>query len=157
MAAEIPEEETPEEIEVSPEVISEVTPDFSDLLLSLEDPESESDMDEVSTQVTDAAMDETVLEMGIESEVDELDREAQPSGGGISTDAFLDEIAPDENLGLSGGLGLELSALTGAGGRARPSASVNKLPEPGNGLELHRDQTVDKDLVLKIIEGLKEL
>ncbi|MDA3937340.1 MAG: hypothetical protein PF636_10915, partial [Actinomycetota bacterium] len=80
-----------------------------------------------------------------------------PSGGVISTDAFLDEMTPDENLSFSGGLGLELSALTGVGGRPRPSASVNKLPEPGSGLSLHRDQTVDKELVLKIIEGLKDL
>jgi len=50
-----------------------------------------------------------------------------------------------------------LSALTGAGGSKRPTASVNKIPEAGSPIEIHRDQTVDKDLVLKIIEGIKGL
>jgi len=80
------------------------------------------------------------------------------SSGVISTDAFLADIAGDDlGVGLSSGLGDELSALTGAGGSKRPTASVNKIPEAGSSFEIHRDHTVDKDLLLKIIEGIKGL
>jgi len=80
-----------------------------------------------------------------------------PAGGVISTDAFLADISPDElGVGLSSGLGDELSALTGAESQRRPSTNVNKLPEPGR-VEIHRDRTVNKELVLKIIEGIEKL
>ncbi len=140
MAAEIPHDDVAAERDKLEIPVVDEAPDFSDLLMSLD--ESTQSADEPTTGAEDGL-------------VDELDRDAQPSGGVISTDAFLADIAPDE-LGFSGGLSDELNALTG-GGRARPSASVNRIPEAGSNLELHRDQTVDKELVLKIIEGLKDL
>ncbi|MDY0341886.1 MAG: DUF4388 domain-containing protein, partial [Coriobacteriia bacterium] len=48
-------------------------------------------------------------------------------GGYISTDSFLADF--DSDTGLSGGLGDELTALTGGGsGRSRPVATVNAIP-----------------------------
>ncbi len=77
------------------------------------------------------------------------------SEGVISTDAFLAEF---DDVGLSGGLGDELTALTGGtSGRSRPVATVNKLPEEGEVHMLHRDQLVDKGLLEKIIEGIENL
>ncbi|MRS13140.1 MAG: DUF4388 domain-containing protein [Actinobacteria bacterium] len=81
------------------------------------------------------------------------------SGGVLSTDAFLAEF--DSGVGLSGGLGDELTALTGgasgSSGRARPQATVTRLPEAGAAHVLHRDQMVDKSLLEKIIEGIENL
>ena len=56
------------------------------------------------------------------------------------------------------GLTDELSALTGLGRPGRPTASVNKIPEPAAaGDVLRRDTRVDKDTLLKIIDGIKNL
>ncbi len=59
------------------------------------------------------------------------------TGGVISTDAFLEDIAGGEP-DFSGGLTDELSALTGLGRPGRPTASVNKIPEPAASGELLR-------------------
>ena len=56
----------------------------------------------------------------------------------------------------SGELTDELSALTGADRPLRPVASVRRLPAEGETL-LHRDTRVDRDTLLKIIEGVKNL
>lgn len=115
--------------------------DLTDILESLD----------TGTLTDDTEIVQTVdLELVAESEA--------ASSGVISTDAFLADIAGDDlGVGLSSGLGDELSALTGAGGSKRPTASVNKIPEAGSSFEIHRDHTVDKDLLLKIIEGIKGL
>jgi len=77
------------------------------------------------------------------------------SEGVISTDAFLAEF---EDVGLSAGLGDEITALTGgSSGRSRPVATVTKLPEAGETKMLHRDQMVDRALLEKIIEGVENL
>jgi hypothetical protein len=82
--------------------------------------------------------------------------EEQSTGEYISTDSFLAEF--DTGSGLSGGLGDELTALTGGGtGRARPMTTVNAIPEPGEGGRLHIDQTVDKELLEQIIQGIEDL
>jgi len=79
-----------------------------------------------------------------------------PSGNVISTDAFLSDITMDD-LGFSGGMTDELSALTGAERRpTRPQASVNPLPDE-NASVLKRDIRVDKDTLMKIIDGIKNL
>jgi hypothetical protein len=63
----------------------------------------------------------------------------------------------DMGLGFSGGLTDELSALTGAERKQpRPQASVNQIPESGSSV-IQRDARVDKDTLLKIIEGIKGL
>jgi len=130
----VPAGEAPPEEEVAAEPAGEA-PDLAALLESLdieaEEPSIEDDFDP------------------------ELLRDAGTSGGVISTDAFLDEISFD-GMGLSGGLGDELSALTGAETNKRPTANVNRIPEPGEEM-LHRDQTVDKDTLLRIIDGIKNL
>ncbi len=72
----------------------------------------------------------------------------------ISTDAYLAEF----DVGLSSGLSDEIAALTGAETpRARPSTTVERLPEPGERHVIHRDRMVDRDLVMRIIEGIQKL
>ncbi len=132
-----------------PGPITEGEPDFSALLESLDvDAEAATGPEEAASGLSGAASDFD----------EELLRDEQPvqAGGVISTDAFLEDISMDD-LGFSGGLTDELSALTGAERRqpARPQASVNAIPEAGSALR--RDARVDKDTVLKIIEGIKGL
>lgn len=80
----------------------------------------------------------------------------QSADGYISTDSFLAEF--DTGGGLSGGLGDELTALTGGGtARTRPVTTVNAIPELGEGGRLHLDQAVDKELLKKIIQGIEDL
>ncbi|GAB4273414.1 MAG: hypothetical protein Kow0056_00390 [Coriobacteriia bacterium] len=82
-----------------------------------------------------------------------------PTEGVISTDAFLSDIEIGTAVGLSSGIGDELTALTGAESRpARPQATVNKIPDEGEAAgRLQRDMTVDADLVKRIIEGIERL
>lgn len=121
---------------------STAIPDLSDILESLD---TQAGLDDEVEVVETPALDDSAVEPA-------------PSMGVISTDAFLADIAGESlGVGLSSGLGDELSALTGAGGNKRPTASVNKIPDAGSPIEIHRDHTVDKDLVLKIIEGIKGL
>ena len=64
----------------------------------------------------------------------------------------------DGGAGLGDGLGDELTALTGGGsGRARPVATVNAIPEPGEPTRLRIDQAVDRELLEKIIKGVEDL
>ena len=72
----------------------------------------------------------------------------------ISTDAFLADFEHDATFGS--GMGDELTALTG-GGKTRPAASMNRVPEAAEPGLLHRDTSVDKDLILKVIDGVKKL
>ncbi|MBN2822652.1 MAG: hypothetical protein JXR33_05610, partial [Coriobacteriia bacterium] len=84
--------------------------------------------------------------------------EVEAPTGVISTDACLADFATD--MGLNGGLGDELTALTGVESgpsRGRPSATVAKIPESGEGAMLHRDSAVDRSLLMKIIEGIEKL
>ncbi|MBN2848156.1 MAG: DUF4388 domain-containing protein [Coriobacteriia bacterium] len=77
-------------------------------------------------------------------------------GAVISTDAFLADF--DSDMSLSAGLGDELTALTGGGTpRARPVATVSKIPEKGEGVVLHRDRMVDRSLIEQIIAGIENL
>jgi hypothetical protein len=76
--------------------------------------------------------------------------------GVISTDAYMDDLTLEDGLGFSGELTDELSALTGADRHVRPSANVHHLPAEGEAL-LHRDARVDRDTLLKIIDGIKNL
>lgn len=123
-------------------------PDFSELLESL-DVDSEPSAIEpepAPVPIIVADFDEDLL------------REVEPAetGGVISTDAFLDDITMDD-MDFSGGLTDELSALTGADRPSRPTTNVNKIPDPDSGELLRRDSRVDKDTLLKIIDGIKSL
>jgi hypothetical protein len=101
--------------------------------------------------------DEAGAPAGVISSGTEYEDEDAGGGGVISTDAFLADFDGDD-IGLSGGLGDELTALTGGGtARARPQATVAKIPESGEGVVLHRDQMVDRSLIEKIIEGIENL
>jgi hypothetical protein len=71
----------------------------------------------------------------------------------ISTDRYLFE----DDLAYGGELTEELSALTGADRPNRPTVSVNRLPEQGSGGVLKRDTKVDRETVLKIIDGIQNL
>jgi hypothetical protein len=86
-----------------------------------------------------------------------IDDEA-PSAGVISTDAFLADF-DSGNPSFSSGLGDELTALTGGGtARTRPAATASKVPDTGaDSPMLHRDSHVDRDLVMRIIDGVKRL
>jgi len=125
-------------------------PDFSELLESLDvEPEPVAIEPEVTEIPIVVAADEDFDE--------ELLREVAPAetGGVISTDAFLDDISMDD-MDFSGGLTDELSALTGADRPNRPTTNVNKIPD-ANSEMLRRDARVDKDTLLKIIDGIKNL
>jgi hypothetical protein len=77
------------------------------------------------------------------------------TAGVISTDAFLADFDSGD-VSFSSGLGDELTALTGGGtGRTRPVARAAGLD--GEGPVLHRDSHVDRELVMRIIEGVKRL
>jgi hypothetical protein len=127
-------------IDEGPEPVGEIqAPDFSDILESLDAPPEIVQTEDFLEEFGGSAP-------------------AEPTGGVISTDAFLADVSDqDLGVGLSSGLGDELSALTGAGGTKRPQASVNRLPEEGSPLEIRRDQTVSKDLIITIIDGIKNL
>lgn len=116
-------------------------PDFSELLESL-------DADAAHAQAGPDAS-------GFDAELLADDGDVV-AGGVISTDAFLGDVGMGE-FELSGGLTDELSALTGVERKqpARPQASVHAIPEEGGVLQ--RDARVDKDTVLRIIEGIKNL
>ena len=102
------------------------------------------------------AADEAGQPAGLISSGTDYGAEDSGSAGVISTDAFLADF--DSDIGLSGGLGDELTALTGGGtARSRPAATVAKIPEPGEGVKLHRDQMVDRTLIEKIIQGIENL
>ncbi len=131
----------PTEVAAEPEIEM----DFSDLIQSLD----------VDAEVAAPGAVEPVAE---DFDV-ELLRDDTPvqTGGVISTDAFLEDIQI-EDMSFSGGMTDELSALTGAERRqpSRPQASVNAIPDDAAGV-LHRDTRVDKDTLLKIIDGIKNL
>ena len=139
----------PENLLITPLPVDEEEVDFSALLESLDIAADDQAAGEEARAPT--------VEEPIAAGFDEaLLREKPPVVGGvISTDAFLEDI--DSGMALSGGLTDELSALTGADRPSRPSASVKKLPEPGSDAMLHRDSRVDKDTLLKIIDGIKNL
>jgi hypothetical protein len=80
--------------------------------------------------------------------------EEPETSGVISTDAFLSDFDGVGTETFSGGLAYELTALTG-GGRARPNVAA--APPPATHAAMHRDQLVDKELVMKVIEGIKSL
>ncbi|MCX8007725.1 MAG: DUF4388 domain-containing protein [Coriobacteriia bacterium] len=103
---------------------------------------------------TDAALSDLLKSLGGEEEVSGPEEREAPKV--ISTDAFLAEFETD--VTLSSALTDEITALTGGGsGRPRPTTTVSKLPEPGEAPALRRDQLVDRDLVLKIIDGIEKL
>jgi S-DNA-T family DNA segregation ATPase FtsK/SpoIIIE len=143
-------------------------PDFSELLESL-------DVDEVAS--TEVGLD---VEVEIDESVVAVERVEQQAEAVIettievSTDmeiiaghatALEDEAAVDApgrepaitDLGFGVGLTDELSALTGVGRRqtTRPRVSVNRLPATGGVLK--RDTRVDKETLLKIIDGISNL
>lgn len=146
------------EPEVEPEVVgtpiaeTEIEmPDFSELLESL-DVEPQLEWTQPET-VTAAPIIDIQMGAGFDEELLRGDGLAT-TGGVISTDAYLDDIAV-EDFNFSGGLTDELSALTGADRPNRPTAMVNRIPASGE--VLHRDSRVDKDTLLKIIDGIKNL
>jgi hypothetical protein len=82
---------------------------------------------------------------------------AAGSGGVISTDAFLVDF-DSSDVSFSSGLGDELTALTGGGTSRRPVATAATITgSDGESPILHRDSHVDRELVMKIIEGVKRL
>lgn len=124
-------------------------PDFSELLQSL-DIDAGQEVQAPAVSPAEAGFDEELLR----------EEEAEgPVGGVISTESFLEDISNDDfGFRFSGGLNDELSALTGAERKqpARPQASVNAIPDDGAAV-LKRDSRVDKDTLLKIIDGIKNL
>lgn len=151
-----------ESVAVAPEDTGELAapPAKTEEIAAGELPEERSDDDdnldellrslEAETSVGDQA-DEGVISSG-----QDYGTEEPASSGVISTDAYLAEF--DTGVGLSGGLADELTALTGGGtGRARPVTTVVQIPEPTEGTVVRRDQAVDRDLVMRIINGIEKL
>ncbi len=139
----------------------EDTPDFSELIGSLDFEEGAQPAPPggvAGAVQTGSPLYEAMPDASFDFD-EELLREVSPptqAGGVISTDVFLEDIAPDIDF-ASGGLTDELSALTGLDRPSRPTASVNKIPEPASGDVLRRDTRVDRDTLLKIIDGIKSL
>lgn len=139
------------EIEVAPAAFIEPEETVAESSLSDEIPPIDSDLDTLLASLGEAAP----ASEGVISSGTDYGPESDTSGGVLSTDAFLAEF---DSPGLANGMSEELTALTGgAGARNRPVATVNKLPEPGEGHVIHRDQMVDKALLEKIIEGIENL
>ncbi|MDI6693314.1 MAG: DUF4388 domain-containing protein [Anaerosomatales bacterium] len=104
---------------------------------------------------TDAVLSELLRSLGGEEETT-ASSEPDEAPKVISTDAYLAEFESD--VTLTSALTDEITALTGGGtSRPRPTATVTKLPEPGEQPSIHRDRLVDRDLVLKIIDGIEKL
>jgi hypothetical protein len=117
--------------------------------------EAEQPAAEVEQVSTDEALSELLRSLGGEEEAS-TPAQAEEAPKVISTDAYLAEFETD--VTLSSALTDEITALTGGGsGRARPTTTVAKLPEPGEQPAIHRDRLVDRDLVLKIIDGIEKL
>jgi len=138
------------DIDVEAEPSPQDEMDFSALIESLDvdaDDLTELSSGTVAVVPPDSGFDEDLLR----------DDTPVSSGKVISTDAFLSDITMDD-LGFSGGLTDELSALTGVQRKSapRPQASVNRLPDEGSSV-LKRDARVDKDTLLKIIDGIQNL
>lgn len=148
-----PEPEPEPEPELEPEPEPEPAPepglveDVSEIAAFFSGLGSEVDEEPTVLDTSSALVDERVVPDGTSA-----------PGGVISTDAFLVDF-DSSDVSFSSGLGDELTALTGGGTtRNRPVASVAKV----DGLEgespmLHRDSHVDRELVMKIIEGVKRL
>ncbi len=126
-------------------------------------PATELSEEEIAPTETEADLTELLSSLegdaeqpSADSEVD-LEEPSAAAPGVISTDAYLADIAPEE-IGFGSGIGDEITALTGGAAKSRPVASVKQIPPAGEGgFTLQRDEMVDKDLVLKIIEGIKKL
>jgi hypothetical protein len=146
-----PSAEPEPKITIVPEVAEEAeetAPGAPDAVI---EPEAEEDLEALLRSLEA----ETEPAGGVISSGTDYGSEETPTAGVISTDAFLAEF---DSGGLTSGLADEITALTGGGsGRQRPVTTVAKLPEPGEGSVLHRDQMVDRDLVMKIIEGISKL
>jgi len=150
---------------LEPEPVSESRPPMSEEPPLVEAAPTEEGITETATPAEGSSQDlDSLLEsLGASAGerpgiiASETDRgEEQSAGGYISTDSFLEGF--HTGGGLSGGLGDELTALTGGGTvRARPVTTVNAIPEPGEGGRLHIDQRVDKELLEKIIQGIEDL
>ncbi|MDO8963522.1 MAG: hypothetical protein Q7W30_03420, partial [Coriobacteriia bacterium] len=129
---------------LEPVAESATVADLNDLLTSLSD---DAVLDESPLVIDTSAV------LGDEPDLLDVASEA-PASGVISTDAFLADFSPSES---QFSLGDELTALTGGGTASkRPQATAKKLPDMGEHV-LRRDQHVDRQLVEKIIEGVKKL
>jgi hypothetical protein len=119
------------------------SPDFVSIMESLD-------------QLSEESAEARPLEEGFDADL--LADDEVPTAGVISTSDYLQDIAIDTGFEMSTGIGDELSALTGAERHrpARPTASVNHIPEPGSA-KIGLDRRVDKDTLLKIIDGIKNL
>jgi hypothetical protein len=127
-------------------------PDVREPLGALETEPPTVEVEQVST---DAALTELLRSLGGEEEA-AAPAEAEEAPKVISTDAYLAEFETD--VTLTSALTDEITALTGGGsGKPRPTTTVAKLPEPGEQPTIHRDRLVDRDLVLKIIDGIEKL
>ncbi|MDO8915446.1 MAG: DUF4388 domain-containing protein [Coriobacteriia bacterium] len=141
---ELPSESLAVEPEPEPEPIGVDLPEIADLLGSLG-----GDDDDMSVDVD--------IRPALDEETSAADATSEPAGV-ISTDAFLADF-DSSAVSFSSGLGDELTALTGGGtGRARPVATAAKISGPeGEAPVLHRDSHVDRELLHKLIYGVKRL
>ncbi len=170
-----PEPEPEPEPMVEPEPESQVVPEIEIV------PEPERVLEAEPESVLEAEP-ESVLEaepeFGLESETVGTPTEKADQGlGGLEADLSdllesLDEpeleepsaaivepeeIAPEEaGADFSSEMSDEIGALTGAR-KARPQVNVSDIPDKGGSPGLRMDRAVDKNLVLKIIDGLKKL
>jgi hypothetical protein len=166
-----------------PQPRAEIQPEAPVLYLDAEPPEPDSSLSADVIAPADEAIDLSALLESLDRahddppaeqelaefdqfgsvEIGEIDADAlgsaslkpEPSGNVVHTEPYADD-GPFEAMGLSGGMTDELSALTGADRPSRPVVNVSGIPDPGSGV-LRRDQSVDKETLLKIIDGIKNL
>lgn len=131
--------------------------DVSGIIESLGEHEAEADSAPDAPALLGGVASDDVADQdasdGFDRDLIEESTDRAPSGV-ISTDGFLSSGLTG---GLSSGLNDELSALTGAERRTahpRPQASVKPLGVVGG---IRRDPRVDRETLLKIIDGLERL
>jgi hypothetical protein len=132
--------EEPAEAPEAPSAQEDVGEDLSVLLASLRE---------------DAPLEPTEIETGTLGEV--VEPAAEEPTEVISTDAFLSDFDESGGGSLSSGLGDELTALTGGGRVRQPAPTIRTDTSYDASTVPHRDQMVDKDLVMKVIDGIKNL
>jgi len=129
-----------------------------------ESPEERAAADEPAT----SDLDELIGALG-ESTGDEAGSDRVLSTDAYLLDVSIGEAAPEPpalettpltdarvDVGLSGAINDEINALTGVERGGRPVTRITDLPEPGSAVP-QLDRSVDRETLLRIIDGIKRL
>ncbi len=115
-----------------------------------------SDLDELIGALGESAGDAAVSDRVLSTDAYLLDvsiGEAAPEPPALETTPAADARV---DAGLSGAINDEINALTGVERGGRPVTRITDLPEPGSAVP-QRDRSVDRETLLRIIDGIKRL